>query len=57
MDRALADPQVITNLNKGIGMFYSPAFQQKAIPALVTKNEVITGFPAPQLLNGLLSGH
>jgi uncharacterized membrane protein len=56
MDRALADSEVTTILNKGLGMFYSPAFQQKAIPALVTKNEVITGFPAPQLLNSLLAG-
>lgn len=57
MDRALADPEVMINLNKGLGMFYSPVFEQKAIPALVTKNEVITGFPPPQLLSGLLSGH
>jgi uncharacterized membrane protein/protein-disulfide isomerase len=57
MDRALADPEVMINLNKGLGMFYSPVFEQKAIPALVTKNDVITGFPPPQLLSGLLSGH
>jgi len=57
MDRALADPELMSNLNKGLGMFYSPAFQQKALPALVTKNDVFTGFPPPQLLSGILSGH
>jgi uncharacterized membrane protein len=57
MDRALADPEVMTNLNKGLSMFYSPAFTQKALPALVTKNDVFTGFPAPQLLSGILAGH
>lgn len=57
MDRALADPEVMTNLNKGLAMFYSPAFQQKALPALVTKSDVFTGFPPEQLLSGILSGH
>jgi uncharacterized membrane protein len=56
MDRELSDPELMTNLNKGLSMFYSSAFQQKALPALVTKNDVFTGFPPPELLTGILSG-
>jgi uncharacterized membrane protein/protein-disulfide isomerase len=56
MERALADPEVMTILNHGLEMFYSPAFTQKAIPALVTKNEVFNGFTPPDLLTRLMKG-
>jgi uncharacterized membrane protein len=55
IDRALTDPEVMNDLTKGIMMFYSPAFQEKALPALVTKSQVITGFPAPDLLTQIFS--
>jgi uncharacterized membrane protein len=57
MERALADPDMMTVLHHGLEMFYSPAFQQKAIPALVTKNEVFTGFTPPDLLMRLMTEH
>lgn len=57
MARALADPEVTITLSKGLQMFYSPAFTQRALPALATKNEVITGFPPPDLLPRLLASH
>ncbi len=55
MERTLADPEVMTILHHGLEMFYSPAFQQKAIPALVTKNEVFNGFTPPDLLTRILT--
>ncbi|HSE40716.1 MAG TPA: vitamin K epoxide reductase family protein [Acidobacteriota bacterium] len=55
IDRALVDPEVMNDLSKGIRMFYSPAFQEKALPALVTKSQVITGFPSPDLLTKIFS--
>lgn len=57
MDRALADPATMTVLHHGLEMFYSPAFPQKAIPALVTKNEVFSGFAPPDLLARLMTEH
>lgn len=57
MERALADPEVMTILHHGLEMFYSPAFPQKAIPALVTKNEVFNGFTPPDLLIQILTAH
>ncbi len=57
MDRALADPDMMSVLHHGLEMFYSPAFPQKAIPALVTKNQVFSGFAPPDLLARLLTEH
>jgi protein-disulfide isomerase len=50
MDRSLVDPEMMAVLQKGLQMFYSQAFEQKSIPALVTGNQVFTGFPPPGLL-------
>ncbi|MCI0614669.1 thioredoxin domain-containing protein [bacterium] len=57
MDRALANPEMMTVLHHGLEMFYSRAFPQKAIPALVTKNEVFSGFTPPDLLTRLMTEH
>jgi uncharacterized membrane protein len=56
MDRALADPEMMKILDHGLEMFYSPAFEQKAIPALVTKSQVFNGFTPPDLLTRLMTG-
>jgi hypothetical protein len=48
---------MMTVLHHGLEMFYSRAFPEKAIPALVTKNEVFNGFTPPDLLTRLLTEH
>lgn len=50
LDSALSDSSVLQVLRQGMMMFYSPALIQKGLPALVTKENVFTGFPAPGLL-------
>ena len=56
LEAALANPRIMETLRRGLAMFYSPAFTNKALPALVTEDEILVGIQPAQLLTSMFAG-
>lgn len=56
LEAALANPKIMETLRHGLTMFYSPAFPNKALPALVTETNILVGIQPPPLLTSMFSG-
>ena len=53
---AMSNPAINDTLRAGLSMFYSPAFTDKALPALASKDGIVVGIQPPALLTNLFSG-